>query len=419
LNSIVTDPTPAANGGFGWSVAVDGDTALISSLLDLTHGTSRGSAHIFIFAGGQWAHSAKLIAASGMTGGFGYSVGLHGQVAVVGSPDVEGAVYVFVQQSVGVWNEEAKIEASDGASHDWFGSSVDLRNGRLLVGAYNQGGDAVTNGAGAAYVFDRFGTQWSEVAKLIASDGEAGDMFGSAVALDKSNKDQVIVGSHLDQNDGSFAGGSAYVFVQDNGGSWTQEIKFLNPGNEHDFGWSVAFDADTVIIGDWNGAWLFRRQGVGLGWEGGKIAPTDVDLDVMLMRVDIDGGKAVMGAQLTSDDKITGVAYTFAHTEPPLGTGWIDGWAQSAKLVHGNADSAGANFISFSVALEDDTLFIGTPFDDTQGTTFGTVQIYDASLTSQPTPFPTQPQSVLVSLIVLPRVFFDFNAKTHLMHRHI
>ena len=423
MNSIVTDPTPAANGGFGWSVAVDGDAALISSLGDLTHGTSRGSAHIFVFAGGQWAHSAKLIAASGMTGGFGYSVGLHGQVAVVGSPyenDVKGAVYVFVQQSVGVWSEEAKIEASDGASLDFFGSSVDLRNGRLLVGAYNQGGDAITNGAGAAYVFDRFGTQWSEVAKLIASDGEAGDMFGSAVALDKSNKDQVIVGSWLDGG----GCGSAYVFDQ-SGGVWTQEIKLLPQDDNCDansdsyFGWSVAFDADTVIIGDWNGAWLFRRQGVGLGWEGGKIAPTDVDFDVMLMRVDIDGGKAVMGAQLTSDNKITGVAYTFAHTEPPLGTGWIDGWAQSAKLVHGNADSAGANYISFSVALEDDTLFIGTPFDDAQGATFGTVQIYDASLTSQPTPSPTQPQSVLVSLIVLPRFFFDFNAKTHLMHRHI
>ncbi|MBT3947423.1 MAG: hypothetical protein HOF39_04615, partial [Candidatus Marinimicrobia bacterium] len=87
----------------------------------------------------------------------------------------------------GQWHQQAKINASDKASGDNFGNSVSINGDYAIVGAKNDGGYS----EGAAYIFIRSGTSWSEQAKLIASDKERNDDFGTSVAI---SGDYAIIG---------------------------------------------------------------------------------------------------------------------------------------------------------------------------------------------------------------------------------
>ena len=111
----------------------------------------------------------------------------------------------------GQWNQQAKINASDKTTGDNFGNSVAINGDYAIVGAKGEGGDS----EGAAYIFIRSGTSWSEQAKLIASDKERNDDFGTSVAI---SGDYAIIG---DWAKGDFVG-AAYIFVR-SGTSWSQQ----------------------------------------------------------------------------------------------------------------------------------------------------------------------------------------------------
>ena len=114
-----------------------------------------------------------------------------------------GSAYVFVRSGT-VWSQQTKLNASDAAAGDHFGTSVSINGNTVVVGAW-QDDDAGTN-SGSAYVFVRSGSTWFQQTKLIASDAASNDLFGGSVAIDS---DTVVVGAsraHL------FNTGSAYVF---------------------------------------------------------------------------------------------------------------------------------------------------------------------------------------------------------------
>jgi hypothetical protein len=148
---------------------------------------------------------AKLVADDGSAGsGFGFSVALSGDTALVGASVDDalglnaGAAYVFVR-SGGVWAQQAKLLASDGAEGDLLGRGVSLSGDTALVSS--PGDDDNGNGAGAAYVFVRSAGAWTQEAKLVASDGAAALQFGGSVAL---SGDTALVGSdYEDDNPGS------------------------------------------------------------------------------------------------------------------------------------------------------------------------------------------------------------------------
>ena len=96
---------------------------------------------------------------------------------------------------------EFKITAADGAAGDLFGESVSISGDYAIVGA--KGDD----GTGSAYVFKRTGTSWAQEAKLLASDGAAGDLFGWSVSI---SGDYAVVGAFGDDDNGTNSG-SAYV----------------------------------------------------------------------------------------------------------------------------------------------------------------------------------------------------------------
>ena len=167
------------------------------------------------------------------------------------------------------WTETQKLLASNGAAYDWFGCSVSIDGIYALIGA--DGGDNNQYFTGAAYVYKRDGTNWTQNVKLLALDGTVDDNFGCSVSLDG---DYALIGTVADDDQGSDSG-SAYVFKRD-GTNWTQEAKLLASDGEGDdnFGRCVSLDGKYAIISspmdDDNGAdagavYVFKRDGINCG----------------------------------------------------------------------------------------------------------------------------------------------------------
>ena len=213
---------------------------------------------------------AKLTAGDGAENDyFGYSVAVEGDTAVVGAygdDGSKGAAYVLVRLS-GEWSQVAKLTASDGQGDDQFGRSVAVDGDTVVVGAAL--GDGKEGDSGAAYVFTKPDTEWedtTETAKLTASDGTADDEFGYSLALDG---DTVVVGAYLDDGKGDKSG-SVYMFTKATDSSWadaTETVKLTaSDGAANDsFGISVAVDGDTAVVvatqdDDKGAAYVFTRQ---------------------------------------------------------------------------------------------------------------------------------------------------------------
>ena len=332
----------AARGQFGISVAVDGDTAVIGVSADSDNGGNSGSAYVFTRDAGVWTEQQKLAASDGAAGDlFGVSVAVDGDTAVIGAffdddnGIKSGSAYVFTRSGT-AWTQQAKLIASDGAAHDVFGESVAVDGDTAVIGARldDDNGPA----SGSAYVFIRSGTTWAQQAKLAAGDAAALDRFGLSVAVDA---DTAVIGAHLDDDNGG-ASGSAYVFTR-SGSAWTQQQKLTaSDGAASDFfGISVAIDADTAVIGasggDDNGAgsgsaYAFTRIG-GMWSEQAKLTASDgAALDRFGFSVAVDADTAVIGARL-DDDRGTdsGSAYVFTRSAGM--------WSEEAKLTPGDAEA--------------------------------------------------------------------------------
>jgi hypothetical protein len=152
---------------------------------------------------------AKLLACDGTAGDtFGWSVAVEGDTAVIGAPQKRsggiGFVYVFALTG-GVWALQAKLASANGALGDQFGKSVALSGDTAPVSApYDDHGTS----SGSVYVFTRSGGAWTQQVKLTAADGAASDLFGAGVAL---SGDTVVIGVNRDDDLGADSG-SAYVF---------------------------------------------------------------------------------------------------------------------------------------------------------------------------------------------------------------
>ena len=320
----------APNDYFGLSVAIDGDTALVSApYKNFQSGTAFGRVYIYQRqADGSWSETAHLLASDGASGDyFGISVAIDGDTALVGAPydddngTASGSAYLYQRQTDGSWSETAKLTDSDGAASDYFGIQVAIAGDTALVGAY---GDNDDNGleSGSAYLYQRQADgSWSETAKLTASDGAAGDYFGSRVAIDG---DTALVGARYNENNGEGTG-SAYIYQRQADGSWSETAKLnASDGAQFDyFGSSVSIYGDTALVGtygdnDDNGfdsgsAYIYERQADGSWSETAKLTASDAaSFDNFGISVAIDGDTALVGAYGDNDNgQYTGSAYIY------------------------------------------------------------------------------------------------------------
>jgi len=252
------DPEEYDYFGISVSVSSDGNTAIVGAYHEDAGGNSAGAAYVFVRSGGVWSEQQKLTAGDAQEEDlFGYSVSLSsdGNTAIVGAHYEDaggsdaGAAYVFVR-SGSVWSQQQKLTAGDAEANDNFGYSVSLSGdgNTAIVGAIY--GDAAVNETGAAYIFVRSGVVWSQQQKLIASDAQANDNFGNSVSL-SSDGNTAIVGA-LYEDTGGDGAGAAYVFIS-NEGIWSQQQKLTaSDAQAYDvFGNSVSVSSDgsTAIVG--------------------------------------------------------------------------------------------------------------------------------------------------------------------------
>lgn len=199
---------------FGANVDIDGDTIVVGSQHRYVWGTS--SAYAFVrddngtpnsLVDDSWSQQAKLNGSSQTPGDlFSQTVSIEGNTVVLGAPldddagDGAGAAYVF-QRGGTNWFEQAKLTGNDTSAVDIFGFDVDIDDGTIVVGAHSD--DA---GAGAIYVFSQVGATWIQAQKLIASDRQPDDQLGHSVAIDG---DTIVAGAQVTDNSGK-----AYVFAK-------------------------------------------------------------------------------------------------------------------------------------------------------------------------------------------------------------
>jgi hypothetical protein len=359
----------AHGNGFGWAVAVSGDTMAIGAPLE-------GSA----------------------------ATGINGNQDDDTAPD-SGAVYVFVRSGT-TWVQQAFLKASNTERYDDFGSAIALSGDTLAVGAFREQGAAVgingdqTNGlihdAGAVYVFVRSGETWTQQAYIKASNTHAPMCFGASVAL---WGDTLAVGAPQERGTSSginqdpwtlypnLPTGAVYVFVR-HGVTWMQEayIKASNSGAYYDFGATVAVSADTLAVGapsepsdstgidgdQWNSRARFsgavyvfvRRYGIWVQQAYIKASNTDpidgfggaIALDADTLAVTAAGeasaATGVDGDQTDNSMPLAGAAYVFVRDNAT--------WAQQAyiKPSHSEGQAFGS-----SIALSGNLLAVGAPLE--------------------------------------------------------
>ena len=256
---IATHPSPQDR--FGSTVALDGDTALVSDLRWSPAGHYVGSAYVFVRSGTTWTLQQQLhdVAAPPLSA-LGREVALDGDTALVGAVDAfppwgQDSVHVFTRSGT-TWTFQQKITGPN---------RVALDGDTALLGAPGE----PVGGGGSAFVFTRSGSTWTEQQQLTASDGAAGDSFGDVVALDG---DTALVGARYDDVGANVDQGSAYVFTR-TGTTWTeqQQLTASDGAGLDRFGTSVALDGNTALAsasGDDVGthtnqgsAYVFTRSG--------------------------------------------------------------------------------------------------------------------------------------------------------------
>ena len=239
------------SGDFGLSVALDDDLAIVGAP-DFEEDASmvdEGAAYIFRYDGSQWVQEARLLP-DDREGGkkFGRSVDISGDYAIVGVlvdnevAAAAGAAYIFERENE-EWTQVAKLFASDANTVGAFGTSVAIEEELALIGAQSEAGNAVLTGA--AYVFEHTDDDtWVETTKITASDGASGDFFGNAVSLDD---DCAAIGAFAaNQNQGA-----VYVYVLEDD-AWQEQIKLMETDENvtsNQFGLDVSLSGNTLAVG--------------------------------------------------------------------------------------------------------------------------------------------------------------------------
>ena len=201
---------------FGRNVAIDGNTLAIGSQDEGNSG--RGEIHVYTRSGTTWSQEAVLVASD--TSKYMSKVIIQGDTIVagaygnsVGTNTREGAAYVFTRSGT-TWSQQAKLVASDPEAQDMFGYSIPAIDGdTVAVAAPFENGSTTSNSKGAVYVYTRSGTSWSQQAKITASDAEAGAKFGSAEGRIGLSADTLVVGAE-GNDEGGTDRGAVYVFTR-------------------------------------------------------------------------------------------------------------------------------------------------------------------------------------------------------------
>lgn len=415
---------------FGWSVDIDGDTAVIGAPFERSDANvvdgdqsnnellDAGAAYVFVRSGSSWIQQGYLKPSDPkLTARFGSSVAVSGDVIAVGSPRADdpglsesGVVYVF-RRNGNTWSEEARLSTQFADTQDFFGRELALDGDTLVVGAPledsrasgiggNQADNDLTN-SGAVFVYLNTGTQWTEQAFLKARRPDAFDVFGSSVAV---SGDSIVVGAPRESsaatgvngNEGDNSrnhSGAAYVFVR-NAGVWTQEafLKASNAGFGEEFGGAVSISENTIVVGTWvesssatgvNGdqldnsagqagaAYVFVRSGTDWSQQAYLKATNTDSLDHFGFAVSVSGDRIVVGAPEESGAGVGLNCNPLDNSASRSGAAYSYRrtgavWEPESLIKASNTNPE--DRFGFAVAVSDDSVLVGARFEDSQAT---------------------------------------------------
>ncbi len=326
---------------------------------------------VFVCAAFAHIESTKLFPSDGSADdAFGISVAADGNLAVVGAYQNDtsglnsGAAYVY-ERFGSQWFERQKLTPSDGAAGDQFGRSVAVQGNTIVVGSYYD-----DSSRGSAYIFTPTDSGWTQQQKLTAPDAAANDRFGVSVAIDNNT---IVIGAYRRASNT----GCAFVFTR-NGSAWDfqQTLTASDAQTGEYFGYTVAIDGNTIIVGAYYGdisgvvdagkAYVYQREGSTWTEQCILHASDYTEYDHFGYSIAIDSNFAVIGAYEGKSDTITGsgAAYVFENT----GSSWVE----RQKLIDSNAPAYGEDF-GWSAAMTNGTIFVGSPFDYFDGNQVGAV----------------------------------------------
>ncbi len=237
--------------GFGWSVDIDGDYAIVGDYYDDTiggFGSGCGSAHLFkrnIGGADNWGEAGTIFPSCFTGSHFGESVAISGEHLIIGAAAWYAEIWHRDSSDPEVWSKARTL--TSGAADD-FAHAIDISGDYAVVGAYRD--DDLGTSAGAVYIYYRNeggSDNWGQVTKITGSDVAADDRFGYSVTIEG---DYVTVGAPGD-DDLSTDSGALYVFYRNQGGpdEWGEVAKITSSdGAEGDqFGYSVASNGDHIV----------------------------------------------------------------------------------------------------------------------------------------------------------------------------
>jgi len=427
---------------FGRSVAISGDTLVIGAPNESSNSTgingvqsdnnapNSGAAYVFTRTGSTWTQQAYLKASNtNANDNFGFSVSISGNTIVVGAYGEDsnstgvngeqsnnsfsgsGAAYVFVRSGT-TWTQQAYLKASNTNANDMFGYNVSISGETIVVGSrFEQSNATGVNGnqldnsastSGAAYVYARSGTTWTQQAYLKASNTNANDMFGESVSIDENT---IVVGSRAESSNATgvngnqldnsaSTSGAAYVYVR-SGTTWTQQayLKASNTNANDRFGYNVSISGKTIVVGAYgessnetgvNGdetnnsasnsgaAYVFTRTGTTWTQQAYLKASNTNANDMFGVTVDISGNILIVGShreesnatgidgdQSDNSASGSGAIYVFVRN----GTTW------TYKYYLKSSNSEGSDYLGdYRIAISENTIVTCAIGEDSNAT---------------------------------------------------
>ena len=339
----------------------------------------------------------------------GYNVAISGDGKVItataimddsGATTDTGSVYVFTQNSLGEWNPVQRLYASDAATNDRFGGEqtqdytkalgISTDGSVFVVGAFRD--DDTAGDSGSAYIFEKSGSTWSQVQKIVASDAALNDHFGMGVCI-SGNGACIAVGAPFDDTTNNQ--GAAYIFEKV-GSTWIQTQKLVQSDTLANtlFGTKLALSDDGTTLAvaaahhdnptgsstqtDAGAAYIFDKAQNGTWSQTQKIYPSDGAANEHFgYGIDISGDGTVVAVGQSSADGVNvgqsglGAVYVYVKSS--------GAWSatQTQKIV--STDNASGDAFGHDVALSQngDRLLVGAPRDDDTQTDNGAIYIFD------------------------------------------
>lgn len=278
-----------------------------------------------------------------------------------------GVAHFAVVAEGGTWGEDQVLFASDPTVEDYFGYAVATDGSTVMVGAIydDQMVSPYYGNAGSVRVFEPSGGLWTEVDRLVPQSEINSGYFGASIAIDG---DTAVIGSY----GRDYKIGAAYVFVKETG-VWVEQAKLedTDPQQFDSFGYSVAIDGDTVVVGaylddfvtgsddDRGSISVFTRSGATWLLEQKLTLASQLDGDWFGFRVAVEGDTLVASALEagTGHPDGNGSVYVFTRT----GSYWAEG-----QKLNGSGGADDRNFGN-GIQLSGGTLVIGSPRTDHSG----------------------------------------------------